>query len=116
MTMAALLCNTQLELNADVVEFCPVPELATLLAVGTYELVEQLQTRVGRLYLYEVCCQDISRASLKCHDVLEMSGVFDARWKSSTLEPRLAVAAADGGVQILGVDKVAHIPSTLRWR
>ncbi|KAG2448732.1 hypothetical protein HYH02_006087 [Chlamydomonas schloesseri] len=44
--------STLLDYNADCAEFCPVPGLTQLLALGTYQLLEEEQRRVGRCYLY----------------------------------------------------------------
>ncbi|KAK9827230.1 hypothetical protein WJX74_011066 [Apatococcus lobatus] len=41
----------QTPLNADFAAFCPVDGMQQLLAVGTYQLDETSQKRVGRLHL-----------------------------------------------------------------
>lgn len=43
-----------LELNADSTELCPVKGCEDYLAVGTYQLQEELQERVGQLLLYRL--------------------------------------------------------------
>ncbi len=40
--------------NADSVECCPIPGLEDIIAIGTYELNEASQSRVGRLYLHRL--------------------------------------------------------------
>lgn len=44
-----------LPLNTDVAEWCPTPQAASLLAVGTYQLDEATQQRLGRLHMYGLC-------------------------------------------------------------
>jgi hypothetical protein len=43
-----LVASRTLDLNADVAEWCPIIDRQHLLAVGTYELQEELGERVGR--------------------------------------------------------------------
>lgn len=43
-----------LPLNTDVAEWCPTPQATSLLAVGTYQLDEASQQRLGRLHLYQL--------------------------------------------------------------
>lgn len=43
-----------LELNADSTEFCPIQGYEDILAVGTYQLQEELQERIGQLLIYKL--------------------------------------------------------------
>ena len=52
--MASLLHSITLDLNPDSTEFCPWPGHHALLAVGTYQLDEASQQRLGRLHLYQM--------------------------------------------------------------
>lgn len=96
-----------LDLNADCAEFCPIPGLTHLLALGTYELVEESNQRVGRAYL-RVLRRDSAdgpptSSTLGCS--LVMPGIFDLKWRpmaSSDVQGALFGAAlADGTVRIL---------------
>jgi len=44
----SLIASRILDLNADAAEWCPTPGHRSLLAVGTYQLQEELGKRVGR--------------------------------------------------------------------
>lgn len=45
---ARIIHSAILDYSADCAEFCPVPGLNRLLALGTYQLLEAEQRRVGR--------------------------------------------------------------------
>lgn len=92
----------QTPLNADFAAFCPVAGLHHLLAVGTYQLDEASQTRLGCLHLY-----DTTNNSSK-HDLSEIStqdqpGIFGMDWvqRSDSEEPGLVLALADGTLQLM---------------
>lgn len=52
-------------MNADCVEFCNCSGYEDLVAVGTYELKEEEQKRVGELHLFELLFDDEGRILLK---------------------------------------------------
>ncbi|KAG2491410.1 hypothetical protein HYH03_010200 [Edaphochlamys debaryana] len=55
--------DSTLDYCADAAEFCPVPGLTRLLALGTYQLIEAEQRRVGRCYLLRLTPQRDSAAA-----------------------------------------------------
>eukprot|EP00798_Chlamydomonas_sp_ICE-L_P022758 gene22758-29926_t len=69
----------ELEYNADSVESCPWPGCCHLLAVGTYQLEESTQTRLGRLYLYSVQ-RDGTSHSMHLQSQDDVPGIFDLKW------------------------------------
>ena len=100
-----LLAALTLGCNADSTEFCPVPALSHLLAVGTYELIEERQERVGQCLLYafdpEAAKDGPVLQLLASRDV---PGVFDLKWGAlgGQLDaPILGAALADGTIRAL---------------
>ena len=110
--MACLHQEEVLAVNADSTEFCPLETLRRILAVGTYELDVNSQTRHGLLYLYH-----LQRAPANCRDpaadssqvqkwrmqrvqTFSMPGIFDMKWQP--IQPaRLLAACADGRLHVL---------------
>lgn len=106
-----------LEQNADSTEFCP-NEGSSLLAVGTYELQPDRTTRLGKIYLYSLACNDVTDASpshttpdsggsryrLDTLSVTDTSGIFDLKWRAETGRAdcggMLAASLADGTVKL----------------
>ena len=95
---------TQTPLNADFAAFCPVAGLHHLLAVGTYQLDDTSQTRLGRLHLY-----DTTRDGSGKHDLAEINasdqpGIFGIEWLQSSdwgQIPCLVLALADGTLRLM---------------
>lgn len=88
-----------MELNTDVVEWCPAPQHRRCLAVGTYQLDESSGQRQGRLHLYT-----LSPAwKLQPAAALDLPGIFDLRWHPTHPTPLLAAALADGSVRLLSL-------------
>lgn len=115
--MAYLYQEKVLTVNADSTEFCPLQDLAHLLAVGTYELDESTQTRHGLLHLYTVSSEgnavanlasntagDIGIWQLQEMHTLPISGIFDMRWQNSHPACLLA-ACADGSLHLLALEQ-----------
>ncbi|KXZ51559.1 hypothetical protein GPECTOR_12g522 [Gonium pectorale] len=124
-----LVHSEYLELNADCAEFCPTPGLTHLLALGTYQLVEETQERVGRCYLRalrgpwpgcgvgpasgEGAAGGGSSVSVGASCCVDLPGIFDLKWRpageeaggSGGRESRglavLGAALADGTVRLL---------------
>ena len=107
-----------LPLPADVAEWCPHPAALSALAVGTYQLDEVSQQRVGRLHMYRLdrseaaaagAGEGAGRASpppppplrLAQLFTLDLPGIFDLRWHPASAMPQLAAALADGSVRLL---------------
>lgn len=108
-----------LAVNADSTEFCPLDTLQQILAVGTYELDEETQTRYG-----ELCVYRLETASGNCNSqdaesicipawwmqriqTFPMSGIFDMKWQP--VQPaRLIVACADGSLHVLAVQQAGN--------
>lgn len=92
-----------LDLNTDVTEWCPTPNWQSVLAVGTYQLNQETKIRDGRLYLYNLCSDGASPSPalhLQQSTTLDMPGIFDLRWDTSSQSPILAAALADGSVRL----------------
>ena len=93
-----------LQLNADVVEWCPLQTQARVLAVGTYELDEASNQRQGILYFYNLQGNitdgedgNVSMQQLYAH---ELVGIFDISWLP--VGPlSLTVALADGSIRLM---------------
>ena len=105
-----------LPLPADVAEWCPHPAALSALAVGTYQLDEGSQKRVGRLHMHrlerpeaaaaeaaEAAQQALPPPPLRLYQLfaLDLPGIFDLRWHPASAMPRLAAALADGSVRLL---------------
>lgn len=97
-----------LDLNADVVEWSPVErgELTRCLAAGTYQLNEETGVREGKLYIYRLdgtIAQD-SQLSLVCLAQHSLPGIFDMKWLNHEQPSHLALALADGSLQLFGIN------------
>ena len=106
-----------LPLPADVAEWCPHPAALSALAVGTYQLDEGSQQRVGRLHMYRLERPEAAAAGadeaaqqalppppplrLSQLSALDLPGIFDLRWHPTSAMPQLAAALADGSVRLL---------------
>lgn len=108
--------ETTLAVNADSTEFCPLDTLQHMLAVGTYELEEETQTRYGELYVYHLKklpanCSDQDNDSshypewqMQCVQTFPVSGIFDMKWQP--VQPaRLVAACADGSLHAMVVQQ-----------
>ena len=108
--------ETTLAVNADSTEFCPLDTLQHILAVGTYELEEETQTRFGELYVYHLkklpanCSVQNADSShtpewqMQCVQTFPVSGIFDMKWQP--MQPaRLVAACADGSLHVLAVQQ-----------
>lgn len=101
-----------LDLNTDVVEWCPAPAQWRWLAVGTYQLDEGSGRREGRLHLYSLT----PSTKLRLLAAADMPGVFDLRWRpapSAAGQPLqlqqgapvvLAAALADGTTRLFALN------------
>ena len=105
-----------LAVNADSTEFCPLDTLQQILAVGTYELEEETQTRHGELCIYRLetasgnCNNQDAESSripawqMQRIETFPMSGIFDLKWQP--VQPaRLMAACADGSLHVLAVQQ-----------
>jgi diphthamide biosynthesis protein 7 len=108
---AATHAALELDLCADVAEWCPLPGRHRLLAAGTYQLDEATQRRAGRLHLFRLRGDlDAERPALALAPAaapLDLPGIFDLRWRPAEAGAaggaQLAAALADGGVRLLEV-------------
>lgn len=126
--MARLHQALVLDLNTDVAEFCPHPEAADYLAVSTYQLQEETQTRIGRLHLYSLTSASgaspqadasarheepsNSDYALRLEAACDVPGIFDHKWRPAAggnddtgCRPppealQLGLALADGTFQL----------------
>lgn len=88
-------------------EWCPDAAAASLLAVGTYQLDEVSQMRLGKLLMYRLAAPDGDSSEpppppqLAPLSSLDLPGIFDLRWHPRSAMPQLAAALADGSVRLL---------------
>lgn len=116
-----LLHAETLEHGADSAEFCPHPSLQHVLAVGTYQLLEERQERVGQCLLYALQQQDeheeeacgssdrmgaAARPRLRPVGRADVPGVFDLKWGTLGGRPVLGAALADGSVRLFEAPEV----------
>uniref|UniRef100_A0A0K8SH93 methylated diphthine methylhydrolase n=1 Tax=Lygus hesperus TaxID=30085 RepID=A0A0K8SH93_LYGHE len=94
------LTSLNTELNADAVEWCPIPGLENLLACATYELVEDEeqdsqdtleQHRRGYIYLFELQ-QDLSLNEVS---KTETPGILDCKWSRHRIAGNVSFATVD---------------------
>lgn len=106
-----------LELNADSTEYCPNKEYHNILAVGTYQLDEATQQRLGRLFLYQT--EGVQQAAetpecppeyrLALQHQQDIPGIFDLKWQPSVAgsgKPILGAALADGSLRLFELKQV----------
>lgn len=97
--------TTELEGNADAVEFCTTPAHYDLLAAASYTLQEgPTPTRIGGLYLFKI---DETEHELQKLQLIETSGIFDIKWRKPTcdLPPYLGQASADGSLRLYSLQE-----------
>lgn len=88
-------------------EWCPHAAAASVLAVGTYQLDEASQTRLGKLLMYRLVPPDGDSTAppplwqLVPLSSLDLPGIFDLRWHPRSAMPQLAAALADGSLRLL---------------
>lgn len=110
--------SAKLDLDVDVVEFCPQMGLQHILAVGTYKLVEEPYSRVGRLYLYSVseALSEPRRSVLTENLTYDTTAIFDLKWapakEGRSEKALLAQAGTDGNVAIYSVSITAPVSDT----
>ncbi|GIL46044.1 hypothetical protein Vafri_3131 [Volvox africanus] len=97
-----------LDFNADCAEFCPLPGLNYLLALGTYQLLEETQERLGRCYLRALQLSGAAEQPQGSTNAgsLDMPGIFDLKWRPPACDTRkamLGAALADGTVRLMEV-------------
>mmetsp|Transcript_29785 Transcript_29785/g.41130 ORF Transcript_29785/g.41130 Transcript_29785/m.41130 type:complete len:380 (-) Transcript_29785:89-1228(-) len=100
-----------LDLDTDVVEFCPQPFYQDLLAVGTYALDDTTRSRYGKIHMYQMNSHSGSNENsytLEWKSSLTTEAVFDIQWApthlySNSAGVKLAQAGADGSVEIYNI-------------
>ncbi|XP_014213614.1 diphthine methyltransferase [Copidosoma floridanum] len=65
--------------SADSVEWCPAEGYEDIFVCGTYQLETQ-ETRVGRIYLFQIVKAEEDQVSLKLLQHLDGAGVLDTKW------------------------------------
>eukprot|EP00803_Ostreobium_quekettii_P006624 evm.model.scf_1041.3 EVM.evm.TU.scf_1041.3 scf_1041:6619-8530(-) len=102
-----------LPLNTDCAEFCPLEGRQSLLAVGTYQLVEgERPRRDGGINLYEAVEGGSGARSLQPRGELDLGGVFDIKWVPrwvGTEDPLLGVALADGCAAVCAASEASGV-------
>ncbi|XP_029641959.1 diphthine methyltransferase [Octopus sinensis] len=110
--MITTLQTLKTKFYADSVEWCPVSKDSSVLLVGNYQLVEELQRseqqdeensnvncRVGRLYVYQLKSKD-SQELLSIDEELNHSGILDIKWFHSDLNGHSSFALVDAEGQL----------------
>ena len=88
-------------------EWCPEAAAASVLAVGTYQLDEASQQRLGKLLIYRLAAPDGDSSAprqppqLVPLSSLQLPGIFDLRWHPRSAMPQLAAALADGSLRLM---------------
>ena len=88
-------------------EWCPAAAAASVLAVGTYQLDEASQQRLGKLLMYRLAAPDGDSSAprqppqLVPLSSLQLPGIFDLRWHPHSAMPQLAAALADGSLRLM---------------
>ena len=86
------------KLTACSVECCDHPELGNLVAVASYQLIQDTGTREGQVELGVVSRDTGDTVSYESHHILDTgSGVLDMKWSHHD-KPLLATAQSDGRV------------------
>ena len=92
----AMLAEKGLDAPGSCLQYCPCPGLQHCIALGTYQLHEDSQTRTGDVSVY---CLDAGDQSILQAARVETPGVFDLSWSSTHDQPLLATGLADGRAQ-----------------
>jgi len=104
-----------LELTADSVEFCPIPGFEELFVCGTYQLIKEINKKVGRLYLFSL--QNRSEGSYGFVEEQRLDGgaILDLKWRAHITDNMALLAQADAGgiVTLLGIEKSANTLKSL---
>lgn len=89
------------EFSADSVEWCPAANFENIFVCGTYQLETQ-ETRLGRIYLFQIDEIDNEKPSLKLIQQLDGSGILDMKWAHVKCFDKilLGVARFNGYLQI----------------
>ena len=87
------LIEATMDLNADCAEFCPVPGCQRQLAVGTYQLQEDVQERTGRywknLLSSHLAFKSISAILLiRCKEIIRNLLLIEEKENSGTHSPQ----------------------------
>lgn len=102
-----LQASIETPLNADFSGFCPANGLQHLLAVGTYQLDESSQKRLGRLHIFDTSRHDASgRHGMTELQAIDQPGIFGLEWlhpEAEDIKPCLALALADGCLQLMSI-------------
>jgi len=93
--------ETDTEIHADSVEWCPLPKHENILAGGTYQLKEATETeaasRFGRIQLYGLISRD--EIKVEKHSAVATDGILDMKWSKRPLfKNEIAVLATADAV------------------
>ncbi|KAK3258249.1 hypothetical protein CYMTET_32698 [Cymbomonas tetramitiformis] len=111
--------SAKLDLDVDIVEFCPQTGLHNILAVGTYKLIEEPYSRVGQLHLFSVseAFSEPRRSVLTENLTHETTAIFDLKWapakEGRSEKALLAQAGTDGNVAIYSVSITVPVSDTI---
>ncbi|GAB1600995.1 diphthine methyltransferase-like, partial [Argonauta hians] len=112
LAMVTTLQTLKTKFYADSVEWCPITKDSSVLLVGNYQLIEELQQtesqneekfkaspRVGKLYVYQLETED-SQELLTIDEVSDHSGILDIKWFRSDLYGHTSFALVDAEGQL----------------
>ncbi|KAI9321731.1 hypothetical protein BX666DRAFT_2023826 [Dichotomocladium elegans] len=97
--------------SADSTEFCPFPDNAEYLALGTYQLAEATdekegapRERKGRLYLYKV--DPNGPMPLQQQQAIDTPAILDMKWNHALVDDRPVLGVVDslGGLRLYGLE------------
>jgi diphthine methyl ester acylhydrolase len=113
MTRTTTQQRTKLDFNADSVEIfrsssssneAAIGDYPTIVACGTYELDEVEGRRNGRLYAYKMHDPNSDgQISLDLIESFNVCGILDMKWSMCNGYPTLAMAKADGSVELMSL-------------
>ena len=110
-------CVYKQKLNhtSDCVEFCPISNYENFCAVGTYQLDESIQKRVGDLYLFEVKESEEESEDSNHINVMQLQmeeektkAILDMKWNPyqtiNNNNPVLATACSEGELALWSIE------------
>lgn len=115
---------------ADSTEWCPLEGFSNILLCGTYQLDQSekqaetedaaeksSQTRVGRLYVYQLC-QEENTLGLTPLQQKDMPGILDIKWSHTAIngKPHFALVNSIGQLHVYSMDdahQISEVATTL---
>jgi len=97
--------------NADSCEFCPIEGHTKLFVCGTYQLLEEQKTKVGKLYLFNID----SKVKLNQLQQFDTGAILDLKWSHKRFADQVSLGQVDAGgmLTIFGLEE-DHLSSIQR--